>query len=200
MRKLMRSALMTLVLVPGLATMAHAGVVVYDFDTQGFAASATPFDYTLNGLTAHFSSPADPSAFMIADGSIFLTLSNNVLTGGETDLVITFDSPQASLFLNFATFSADALNLTAFLGGTGGTQVGTNSALGTMPRGGDFPEGTLDFNGGTFDTIVLNSATTMFAVDNVTVTDSATPEPGTFLLCGGVLAALSCVRLRRRIF
>lgn len=196
MRTLLRS--MVFILVPGLFNLAHAGIVTFDFEADG--GSATPFTSTVGSLSAMFSSPGVYSVLPASGLPFqFQTLTGNILLGDGSNLTIVFSAPQTSIDLNFGEALGVSLDLTAFLGGTGGAQVGTSSATGGMPPGTQLPEGVLSFNGGTFDTIVLSSTTT-FAIDNVAVNAaaSAVPEPGSFLLCGGVLAALSFVQLRRR--
>jgi len=202
MRRLLRSAVMICVLAPGLATLLQAGVVNFDFENPaqfgGSTPGMTPFTYTIGGLTATFSSTSDPGAFVVAP-SIFQTLTGNVLFGDGGDLTIAFSSPQSSISLNFASFDTTPLLLTASLGGFG-FNGNTSSATGSQPPGTDFPEGSISFSGGPFDSVLLSGPG--FSIDNVTVTSSSgqspTPEPGSLLLCAGAFAALSFVRLRRR--
>src|SRR4051794_34035222 len=52
----------------------------FDFDTPPPNATATPFDYTVSGLTATFSSPGDPGVFSsVGQPSIFFTLTGNTV-------------------------------------------------------------------------------------------------------------------------
>jgi hypothetical protein len=201
MQQLLRSAALTLVLIPGLATLLHAGDVVFDFDNPAPSSSTTPLSVTVNGLTATFTSSPDAGGFMVLNqAGFFSSLTGNFLIDSAPEtLTISFSSPQASISLDFATGDDNALNLSASLLGS---PVGTQSATGTIPAGFDLPEGVLTFSGGTFDTVVLSSATPSFAIDNIDVNDglsSPAPEPGSLLLCGGALAALSFLRRRRRV-
>jgi hypothetical protein len=200
MRQLLRSAVIMLVLVPGLATLLHAGVVTATFDFEDIVAGTpTLFPDTVNGLTATFSSSPDAGGFAVTSmPGFFQTLSGNVLLDStQESLTITFSAPLSDISLDFATFDAQPLNLSAFLVGA---PVGSSSATGTVPAGFSLPEGVLSFNGAAFDTVVLSSLTPNFAIDNVAATDPpAVPEPGSLLLCGGALAALAFVQLRRRI-
>lgn len=204
MRQLLRSAAVIFVLVPGLATILQAGVVTFDFDNPLVpAGTTTTFADTVSGLLATFSSSPSAGGFAVQNLGVFQSLTGNVLIDSTPEsLTIVFGAPQVSISLDFATFDSSALNLNAFLGGPSGTAVGNSSASGTIPAGFSLPEGVLQFSGGTFDTVVLSSATPNFAVDNITVNDGAqspAPEPGSLLLCGGALAALSFIRRRRHI-
>jgi len=201
MRQLLRSAMTICILVPGLATLSHAGIVTFNFDADT-TGTMTPFTDTDkgSGLSATFTSSPDAGGFtMNSIPGFFQSLTGNfLLDSAQESLTIVFSSPQASISLDFATFDSQALNLSASLGAT---PVGSTSATGTVPGGGfSLPEGVLNFSGGTFDTVVLSSSTPNFGVDNITVNDTAAavPEPGSFVLCGGILAALSLARLRRR--
>lgn len=204
MRQLLRSVVIIFVLVPGLATLLHAGVVTVTFDFEDVAANTpTLFSDTVSGLSATFSSSPDAGGFMVASfpAGTFQTLSGNVLIDfAPESLTIAFGAPQTAISLSFAAADNQPLDLSASLLGL---PVGGSSASG-VPAGG-FAEGALSFSTATFDTVVLSSNTPNFAIDNVAVTDPpateapAVPEPGSFLLCAGALAALSFVQLRRRV-
>jgi len=201
MRQLWWLGAMIFALVP--ATLLHAGVVTFDFQTD--VGKATMFTDTVGGLSATFSSFPDPGGFSIQASVIFQSLTGNFLIDfAPEDLTIVFDAPQDSISLNFATSGPGTLNISAFIGGTGGTIVGSNSASGTTPGGAfTLPEGVLSFNGGKFDTVVLSAASANFAIDDVTVSSLAVgaptdaPEPGSLMLGAAALAALSLVQLRR---
>jgi hypothetical protein len=192
------------VLVPGLTALLHAGPVTVTFDFENIVAgTTTTFPDTVNGLLATFSSSPDAGGFMVASiPGAFQSLSGNVLIDGAPEsLTIVFGAPQTAISLNFAASDTQQLNLSAFLLGA---PVGGSSAGGTVPPGFGFAEGVLSFNSATFDTVVLSSLTSTFAVDNVAATDPpatdapAVPEPGSLLLCAGAFAALS-FQLRRRV-
>ncbi len=201
MRQLLRFTLLTGVLMFGLVSASLAGTVTFDFDSGSPSSTTTPFTYTLGGLTASFSAVGDPGSYMIIDsGGLFVTLSGNVLTSTTTpvgDLTISFSAPQSSITLDFVAADTSPVNLTAMLGGK---SVGTSNVAGSQPPGNDFPENVLSFNSGTFDSVVLSTASGTLAIDNISVTDPpAAPEPGSFLLGGGVLAILAVgSRLRRK--
>jgi len=195
-----RFAAMTFILSLGLSTLAHAGVVTFDFEAD-ITGTTTQFTDTISGLSATFSSTPDAGGFTIMALSGFQSLTGNILidTAPET-LTIAFSAPLTDISMDFATFGPGTASLNAFTGGSGGTLVGSNSASGTVPGGGfDLPEGVLGFTG-TFDTVVLSATTANFAIDNVAATDPPppVPEPGSLLLCTGALAALSFVQFRRR--
>jgi hypothetical protein len=199
MRQLLRFALFGLVLVPGLVNLLHAGTLMFNFEAD--TGSSNPFTSTstIAPGTATFTSPGTYTVLP----SFFQTLTGNVLFGDGSNLTIAFSVPVTSISLNFGEGSAVSVHINAsclnVANCTSLGAVGSNSATGGTPPGTAFPEGVLSFNGGTFDTVVLSSSTT-FAIDNVTAAAaaSAVPEPGSFLLCGGVLTALAFVRLRRR--
>ena len=147
MRKLLRSAVIIFVLVPGLATLMHAGVVTVTFDFEDVAANTpTPFSDTVNGLSATFSSSPDAGGFMVASfpAGTFQGLSGNVLIDDAPEsLTIVFGAPQIDISLDFATLDTQALNLNAFL--LGAPVAGSSSASGTVPAGGSFAEGILQW-------------------------------------------------------
>ena len=201
MRQLLRPAVMIFVLVPAVSALLHAGVVTYDFEAD--TGQSTLFTDTVSGLSATFSSSGDPGGFSVLATGTFQSLTGNFLMDlGPSPLVLTiaFSAPLTDISMNFATSGEGSVNLDAFTGGSGGTLVGSNSAVGSVPPGFALPEGVIGFNGGTFDTVVLSATTTNFAIDNVGATDPppGVPEPGSLLLCAGALAALSFVQYRRR--
>src|SRR5205814_943359 len=112
----------------------------------------------------------------------FSTLTGNILfdpgpaLANNIPLTISFSAPLTNLSLLFATNSAPGvlLVLNAF---NGVTPVGTVSAGGVTPPGFTFPEGSLAFTGGPFNRVVLSSTASDFAIDNVSATVSAAPEP-----------------------
>jgi len=188
------------VLVPGLSTLLHAGVVTFDFEAD-ITGTATQFTDTIGSLSATFSSAPDAGGFSIQAFGNFQSLTGNFLIDAAPEnLTIVFGAPQSSISMNFGTSGPGTLSLSAFTGGAGGTLVGSSAASGTPP-GGEFilPEGVLSFNGGTFDTVVLSATSADFAIDNVAVVDPpAVPEPGSFMLCAGALAALAFMQFHRR--
>jgi hypothetical protein len=186
----------------GLVSATHAGTVTFDFDSGTPSSTSTPFTYTLGGVTASFSAVGDPGSYMIIDSQgLFVTLSGNILTSTTTpvgDLTISFDSPQSSITLDFVEADTSTVILTAMLGGK---FVGASNATGSQPPGNDFPENALGFNSATFDSVVISTASATLGLDNISVTGAAAsvPEPGSFLLGGGVLAILSLAsRMRRK--
>jgi hypothetical protein len=169
--------------------VAHADSL-YTFDSDTIGAS-TSFSNTSNGLTATFSSSADPGGFGVR-ATFFSTLTGNVLADGlfpgddNLALTIAFSGDATSISMDFATNShsnPDPFMLTAF---ENSTQVGQVSAFGVVPPGFGFPEGVVTFNSATFNSVVLSSSAPDFAIDNVDVTP--TPEPASMtLLCSGLL-------------
>jgi hypothetical protein len=74
--------------------------------------------------------------------------------------------------------------------------VGSASSTGEFLSGFTFPEGEIAFEGGAFNQVVISSAATDFAVDNITV--NPTPEPGTLAPIGIGLFLLGVASIRRR--
>jgi hypothetical protein len=161
----------------------NAGDVAYS--------TTTPFSQTNNGITANFSANAtafggnnnDPKGFITSSTiGVFSwgpeMLATDVVTASPDDLVITFNRTLNSISMNFgASLPAMPFDLNAYLGTT---PVGSNSARGTVVV--TDPEGTIDFNGGDFNTVVFSSSGGALAVGNITVTaaPSGVPEPGYF--------------------
>jgi hypothetical protein len=80
--------------------IAQAGVVVFDFEADSVG-TATQFTDTIGGLSATFSSPADPGGFVVQP-TIFQALNGNVLGdpgpvgANNIPLDINFSSPLES--------------------------------------------------------------------------------------------------------
>jgi hypothetical protein len=170
---------------------------VFTFESAAVG-TATQFSNTQNGITATFSSPSDPDGFEVFPALGFLTLTGNFLgpganTPAQTPLTIAFSANMSSISLNFGLDGAGALTLMAY---EGSTLVGTVSVTGVIPSGFDQPEGSISFDGATFDSVVLNSTSTnFFAIDNVDVRSATVPEPATlFLLCTGAVGLASARR------
>ncbi len=150
----------------------------------------------MNGLSATFSSSADPGGFIVYP-SFFETLTGNVLgdpgTSGQDNLTLDVNFSQAltALTLDFATsdfFNPSPMTLVAY---DNGVQVGTASSTGEFLPGFIFPEGELSFDGANFNSIALSSTATDFAVDNIAVLPAAaTPEPSGLVLLGSGLLML----------
>ena len=87
------------------------------------------------------------------------------------------------------------MDLSALIGGTSGTVVGSSSASASEPG---FPVyGQIKFSGYTFDTIVLSSKdTTDFGLGNFTV--ATAPEPSTWAMMLAGFAGLGFAGYRAR--
>jgi hypothetical protein len=173
---------------------APARAAVFDFESVPLG-TPTPFSTTLGGITATFSSPGgDPGGFAVAP-SFFTTMTGRVLLDPGPSgrafipLVAGFDQPLSDVSLRFATDDVgqpfSTFRLEAFSGGVGGTLVGTADAVGTLQASG-FPEGQISFDGGgvSFDTLRFTTVgqAPFFAVDDINVTPSPVPEPGSLTL------------------
>ena len=180
---------------------ASQGASIFDFESNAIG-MATGFTDTSNGLSATFSSSGDPGGFVIAP-SFFTTLQGNVLLGHSPNvngfnLEIGFSTNVTSIALDFALDSPGPL-VFVLRGYENGTIVGQTSASDSAPGPGLFPEGFASFNGAIFNNVTLSSPAPNFAVDNIVVTSTLTPEPGTLpLLAGSFLLAGGILYFRRR--
>ena len=183
------AAIFGLTLTSGMAEPAQATTATYDFDAKT-PGTTTPFPAIDNGITAVFSSPADPGGLVIIPvPGILTTLSGNVLArlSGSDPLNISFSQPIQQITLLFALATLDptaTLNLLTNVGGSA-------SASGTIIN---LSEGTLTFSGAPFSIVELNSAISTFVLDQITVQTAAIPEPGALLLLLTGLLALVLMR------
>lgn len=165
---------------------------IFDFEDVP-PGTTTPFSETNGGITATFSSSADPGGFETVTTFFAPPIAGNVLLDpGPSDassipLDLSFSQPLSSVSLDFATDGSGPFLLSAY---SGSTPVGSASVTGSVPIGYGNPQGTISFGSATFDNIVLTSPDTpYFAVDNIDVT-SAVPEPSTLALLGVVAVGL----------
>jgi hypothetical protein len=178
-----------------LCAAANASTIFnFDDDTLG---TSTTFTDTVDGLSATFSSSADPGGFVVYP-SMFETLTGNVLgdpgpaSANNLDLDINFSQNLSAITLDFATadFSTPSpFTLTAY---ENNTLVGSDTSTGQFLSGFTFPEGEISFDG-TFNNVVLSSTAADFAVDNIDVIRMAeAPEPGdvSLLVIGLFLSCL----------
>ena len=182
---------------------AHASSVIdFDFDSDALGTSTT-FTDTEDGLSATFSSSADPGGFVVYP-TMFETLTGNVLGdpgpafASNISLDVSFNQDLSAITLDFATadfVTPSPFTITAY---ENSTLVGSNTSTGEFLPGFTFPEGEITFEGGNFNNIVLSTPSPDFAVDNIQVLATA-PEPGTLTMfaAGLFLTGAGAVRRRR---
>ena len=167
-------------------TPLHASSLFIDGDVP--LGTLTPLADTSNGITALFSSPSDPGAFVTTPS--FLSWGPEMLSSEGVNLTLTiqfFSDPAETtpasldwIQMDFGSNAAIPMQLVALLGGPGGTQVGSSTATGTTVT--VAPEGVISFGGPSFDTVQLsmltapNNPIAVFGVGNI----SDVPEPGYF--------------------
>lgn len=194
-------SLALLLAASALCVPANAAIVFnFEADTSG---TSTTFTDTVNGLSATFSSSADPGGFVIYP-TIFQTLTGNVLgdpgTAGLDNLSLNvgFSSNLSAVTLDFATsdfVTASPFTVSAY---ENNTFAGSATSTGQFLAGSTFPEGEISFAGAPFNRLVLSSTATDFAVDNIAVLTATTPEPALLPLLALGLIAAAAFSVRRR--
>jgi uncharacterized protein (TIGR03437 family) len=139
----------------GLAGWAQTQTVTFDFDSGGVTfRQPTPFDYTKDGLTAHFSSPPiyDPGSFSVQNTLKLSLLPGNYLSDNRIEfrnpLEIGFSQPLSAISVAFATIDShieSPIRLTAYMDSV---VVGSVRMQGVTPAGDPYPQGTLSYDSG----------------------------------------------------
>ena len=176
-----------------LSVPASASTVFnFDNDTPG---TSTTFTDTVDGLSATFSSEADPGGFVVGP-SIFDTLTGNVLGDpGPAEqsnqfLDVIFSQTLNSVDLDFATSDPSAPSLFGLFALNNGFPVAEALSVGAFLPGFTFPEGEIAFSGEDFNELEIGANSPDFAVDNIAVNVASTPEPSSLLLLGSGLLLL----------
>ena len=195
---------LSLLLPTALFCVAANASTIFNFDNDTLGTSTT-FTDTVDGLSATFSSSADPGGFVVYP-SMFETLTGNVLgdpgpaSANNLDLDINFSQNLSAITLDIATAdfgTPSPFTLTAY---ENSTLVGSDTSTGQFLSGFTFPEGEISFDG-TFNNVVLSSTSFDFAVDNIDVIRMAeAPEPGdvSLLVIGLFLSCLPFTALVKR--
>ncbi len=182
-----------------LCATASASIYTFNFDSDAPGTSTT-FTDKVNGLSATFSSSADPGGFVVYP-TTFETLTGNVLGDpgpafqNNLALNVNFSGNLSAVTLDFATsdfITPSPFTLTAY---ENSILVGSATSSGQFLAGFTFPEGEIAFDGGPFNQVVLSSAAADFAVDNINVI-STTPEPGSIGILATGLILLGAARKR----
>jgi hypothetical protein len=187
------------------ATANASTVVDFNFDTDNLGTTTT-FADTVNGLSATFSSAADPGGFVVFP-TMFETLTGNVLGNPgpafafDIPLDVNFSGSLSAITLDFAT--GDFANPSPFTIAAyeNSTLVGSSTSTGQFLPGFTFPEGEITFDAGTFNNVVISTPSPNFAVDNIQVLTATAPEPGSFtmLAAGLCLSGAGVIRRRRSL-
>ncbi len=195
---------LTLLLPAAIFCAAANASTIFNFDNDTLGTSTT-FTDTVDGLSATFSSSADPGGFVVYP-SMFETLTGNVLgdpgpaSADNLDLDVNFSQNLSAITLDFATadfLTPSPFTLTAY---ENSTLVGSDASTGQFLPGFTFPEGEISFDG-TFNNVVLSSTSADFAIDNIDVIRMAeAPEPGdvSLLVIGLFLSCLPFTALVKR--
>ncbi len=183
---------LSLTIVAGLSVSLASADSVFTFDSNS-PGTYTTFTDTVGTLSATFISPTDPGSFVVvpaSSNSFQSPMSGNVLEDPGPlalpflPLYVIFNQVVNSVTIDFATDGPSTFLLGAF---NNANFVGLASAVGTVPIGGIYPQGTISLSGA-FNILVMADATSpYFAIDNVAVT---TPEPASIALIGAGLLAL----------
>ena len=187
-----------------LGATANASVVVFNFDGDNLGTTTTFTDTDpITGLSATFSSAADPGGFVVYP-STFQTLTGNVLgdpgPAGQDNLTLDvgFSTELTAITLNFATSdftTPSPLTLQAY---QNSILVGSTTLPGMFLSGSTFPEGEIAFGGAGFNRVAISSTATDFAVDNITVATAPEPGPLASFAVGLVCLALGARRRKSR--
>ncbi len=179
--------------------------VVFDFESVP-ADTSTPFTYTVNGVTATFSSSCSFWVEPYAGFSGSPLSSGNDLTNFQDAspcaLDIAFSEPATGISLNYGyDFGSNPflpslyLTFIEYSGGLSGSQVATQTGHG-VKAGATYATGALSFSG-TLDAIRIQNPMTVadFAIDDITYYSASTPEPWT--ACLTILGLAGALALRR---
>jgi hypothetical protein len=204
----MKSAIHIILAAITLGAPAKAASVLFDFNNAPVhtpITAAFPLDLTVGGIAAHFSATGEgysiqdtaqvvgvlPTGFSglgISPSSVFAA---DLLVSFPQEVVTDFSIMVAPQELT--TDSTATLRVTAFLNGV---LVGTHTSMGSEPF--LWPSSTLSFSSASgFNSVVVHYDSppptggdygSIFVADNMTVTATSVPEPGSLVLLGiGIL-------------
>jgi hypothetical protein len=197
-----------------LFCQADAREISFDFN-GGPQYSSLPLDLTVDGFTAHFS--ATGSGFSIQDTAQVIGVLPTGFSGlglvpnsvFASDLIVSFPQETVTNFSimvapqELSTDSTAILRVTAY---ENGAFVGTNTSMGSEPF--LWPSSTLTLSSPLgFNKVVVHydkppptggDYGPIFVADNMTVTSSVVPEPGSIALAG--TGAMGLIFWRRKYF
>jgi hypothetical protein len=194
-KSLVRLSVVAAALAAGAVPAFSDLIFTFNSDTAG---TSTPFSNTVRGLTATFSSPADPGAFFVGTPAPFAPPFNgNSLSDwrrasrSNIALDVTFNSNLSSVSVDFVTRGSGPFDLSLYEGPLYEGHV-LVTETGSVPAGFNFPQGVIGFHFPPFDELVLTAPsidTPYFAIDNLDAVPI--PEPISLPLLLTLLAVVA---------
>jgi hypothetical protein len=196
-------------LLLSLFVSAASAATVFNFETLP-AASGASLSQTVGGITLTVTTEGGGNAEIrnLSSFSIVPVWGSRTLSpflNTSSALILTFSAPIDSISVEFGDFGADS-DTNFLMQGYSGANLGgallgsTNSPTWGLADIQSNPASVATLNAAGMQSIRLIGGSTGFPnslfYDNITVTESGIPEPGTYALTAGALLALAAVRRR----